>query len=235
MKGAPSDSLKYCSKYDKEPWEFGKCPTKKTGSGQRNDLHDVIDKLRGGASIHTLTENTDDAVVLVKFSRGLSLVESIVAQRAGKCVPFVVWLYGTTGTGKTRTAFEYGQKVFGANNVWLSSGDLKWFQGYSKQNVAILDDFRAKSVGFSFFLRMLDRYPIHVEHKGGSTMWNPSVIIITTPSNIEETFATRFIHKPEDLEQVKRRVHFLRELTLDDDFEVVIEEITTRFATHAAK
>lgn len=229
MGGSPEDSQKYCSKEDEKAWEHGTCPKTRTGQGQRNDIHDVVDKLRAGGSLHDLVEDTNDAVVLVKFSRGLSLVESIVAQRTGKGLPFIVWLYGTTGTGKTRTAFEFGQKVFGANNVWLSSGELKWYLGYDKQKVAIFDDFRAKSIGFSNFLRVLDRYPIHVENKGGSKFWNPEIIFITTPKSIQETFETRFIHKPEDLKQVDRRVHFKREILAEDNYLDLIEEVREEY------
>ena len=49
----------------------------------------------------------------------------------------VIWIKGPTGCGKTRMAVELG-----GNSYWMSSGSLKWFDGFQNQEVAILDDFR---------------------------------------------------------------------------------------------
>lgn len=91
-------------------------------------------------------------------------------------MPEVKWYYGPTGTGKTRLAVAEGGRDY-----WISGNNLRWFDGYEGQATAILDDIRTNSCPFNFLLRLLDRYPLTVEIKGGFTLWNPKTIIITCP------------------------------------------------------
>jgi len=87
-----------------------------------------------------------------------------------------------------------------------SDNTLKWFDGYDGQPVTIIDDFRSKGVRFSFVLRLLDRYPLSVEFKGGFVNWAPRYIFITTPNDVAGTFAARKEHLPEDIAQLERRI-----------------------------
>lgn len=105
--------------------------------------------------------------------------------RTGK--PVVLWFYGATGTGKTRTAVEMAEDS--GCRYWISNDpDLKWFDGYNGQEWAIIDDFRRQGVKFSWMLRLLDRYPLLVQVKGGYVRWVPRVIIITCPVKAEECY-----------------------------------------------
>lgn len=52
----------------------------------------------------------------------------------------------------------------------------------------VFDDFRPWWCQFSYLLRLLDRYPIRVQVKGGYVNFVPEEIIITTPKNIADTF-----------------------------------------------
>lgn len=109
------------------------------------------------------------------------------------------------------------------DDIWISSGGLRWFDGYDGQYVAIFDDFRNKDVaaGFAFFLRLLDRYPVAVEFKGGFAAWVPRVIFITCPYSPTRCFAKHGqVVPPEDLGQLDRRItrtfEFEHELTESD-------------------
>lgn len=201
MKGQPSDSLVYCSKEDTAPFVSGTMPE----PGKRTDISLAVEQVQGGANLRQLA--TDNGVAVVKFAKGLTVLRSLLAQpRDPKSPPEVYWVWGETGTEKTRRCFELGERMAGTGNVWLSSGGLRWFDGYDGQSVAILDDFRPKGVPFQFFLRLLDRYPMSVEFKGGFVNWAPRVIFITTPNSISTTFAKRMEHLPEDVRQLERRV-----------------------------
>jgi hypothetical protein len=116
--------------------------------------------------------------------------------------PVVFWLYGGTGTGKTRFATELN-----SNSTWMSSDNLKWFDGYNGQECAVIDDFRAASCSYNFLLRLLDRYPLRVQTKGGFTWWTPKYIVITTygpPSTIY-----RRLDEADHLNQLHRRITYL--------------------------
>lgn len=111
--------------------------------------------------------------------------------------PEVVWIWGATGTGKSRYCWE----KMGTEDTWVSSKDLRWWQGYSGQRNVILDDFRADFCKFHELLRILDRYPYQVEYKGGSTYLRATRIYITSawpPENIYKTI--------EDISQLSRRI-----------------------------
>jgi len=210
MRGRPADSLVYCSKEDSAPFVKGTLPT----PGKRNDLHDVVQRIMAGDTLREIASDPDQgAVAIVKFNKGLTILRSLV-QRKRVGPPRVFWLYGSTGTGKTRCAFQAGSLIsgIGDDGIWISSGGLQWFDGYDGQPVVILDDFRSKGVPFDFILRLLDRYPMSVPFKGGFVNWAPRYIFITCPYDPDECFATRLEHRPEDIQQLKRRITKVFEL-----------------------
>jgi hypothetical protein len=204
MHGKPECSLAYCSKEDSNPFVKGTLPT----PGKRNDIHVAAERILSGESVRSLALDPEvGAVAVVKFHKGLTVLRSMVQPRRTE-PPKVFWIFGPTGTGKTRCALESGRRLAGLDDdlIWISSGSLRWFDGYDGHPVVIFDDFRAKDVSWSFLLRLLDRYPVSVEFKGGSVAWLPKYIFITCPKDIEGTFEARNLHKPEDLGQLKRRV-----------------------------
>lgn len=205
MRGTPEDSLKYCSKEDSKAFVFGILPTQ----GKRNDLKMIVERVQNGESLRDLAQDEEGGVAIVKFAKGLTILRGLRSNpRTGLEPPHVIWIFGGTGVGKTRCAFEFGSQYGrGAEDVWLSSGGLRWFDGYDGQPVAIFDDFRAKQVPeFAFLLRLLDRYPMSVEFKGGSVNWAPKLIFITSAYDPEECFETRNTHRPEDIKQLLRRI-----------------------------
>lgn len=229
MRGKPSDSRTYCTKEDSNAFETGELPT----PGKRTDIADVVERIQKGENLRNLAGDVQGGVAVVKFYRGLTVLRSLCRPRRS-APPCVFWLYGKTGTGKTRTSMELSRRIntfmeLPPSDIWISSGELRWFDGYDGQFCAIFDDFRNKLVKFSFFLRLLDRYPVAVEFKGGFTEWVPSVIFITCPYSISDTFSTRAEHVPEDLQQLRRRVSGEYEFTGEDgELSDVSESIFSR-------
>lgn len=214
MRGTPQDSMAYCSKEDESPFVHGELPQ----PGKRNDLRSATDRILQGASVMDLAKDPEAATVVVKYHKGLTVLRSLVTpKRTHK--PTIIWLWGPTGLHKTRCALKSGRAMAralgrGRESVWMSSGGLRWFNGYDGQAVAVLDDLRAKHVpSFAFFLRLLDRYPMDVEFKGGFVAWVPQVIFITCPYSPDLAFATRAQHVPEDMAQLHRRIDKVIEFT----------------------
>lgn len=214
MYGDPEDSLVYCSKEDTSPFVKGTMPK----PGTRNDLLPIYERLRSGERLEDIARDPAHFSAFVRYPRGLTFVSNLLAEPRDQ-PPIVFWLWGKTGTAKTRCCFEFGCGVGprGRRDVWFSNGDLTWFDGYSGQFTAIFDDFRAKHVRtFAFLLRLLDRYPMRVPRKGDFTEFVPRVIFITAPNSPTDTFACRHKHLPEDIAQLQRRItksfHFKHEL-----------------------
>ncbi len=210
MRGTPEDSKKYCSKEDNNPFESGDIPQ----PGKRSDLHDVCDKINAGATILDLARDEDARAmgVVIRHFKG---IQNLIHLRCPKrdCPPEVIWIYGATGVGKTRCAIEFAELV-GRGEFWISKGTLRWFDGYCGQRVVILDDLRTRHAQFSFLLRLLDRYPMSVEFKGGYTSWTPQLIFITCPKHPEQMWSLR---SEEDKEQLVRRCSWIEEATDYDD------------------
>jgi len=202
MKGSPKENLDYCSKQDANFFQFGELPQQ----GKRSDLISACEVIRSGQPLRSMIE--EHGPTLVKYARGLTTYRSLCATPRDPSVPpRIFWLYGPTGTGKTKCAWELAlQLAGGIDGIWISSGSLRWFDGYDGQSVVILDDFRPKHVEFAFLLRLTDRYPLNVEFKGGHVPWRPSFIFFTSPDGITSSFATRLEFRPEDIGQLERRI-----------------------------
>lgn len=202
MKGQPIDSKVYCSKMDAFPFEIGEFPM----PGKRTDIMVAVEAINNGMTLREMAMG-DHGVAVVKFHKGLTALRSLrSAPRSRTSPPRVYWLYGPTGCGKTASAWDFAAAHGPDSDVFTDNGTLQWFDGYDGQSVVIIDDFRSKGVSFAFLLRILDRYPMHVPYKGGFVNWNPSVILITTPLSIRDTFQQRVEHRPEDVQQLERRI-----------------------------
>lgn len=85
----------------------------------------------------------------------------------------IYWLYGDTGTGKSRFAEEMGAKLFCFNNQFA--------QNYERASVVCIDELRHSDLSFSKLLLLLDPYrPSVVNIKGGQRTWDPEVVYVTT-------------------------------------------------------
>jgi len=89
--------------------------------------------------------------------------------------------YGPPGTGKTRSVYD----EFGLDDVYQKMVG-KWWDGYKGEKVVIIDDFDPDNcfeIVYDFYLKLLDRYPMRIEYKGGSCQFRSKIIIFT--SNVD--------------------------------------------------
>lgn len=201
MKGTPQEAFEYCRK-DGDFYETGIEHLPK--QGKRNDLSSTVQALRNGQDLLQIAETDSGCMSIVKYHRGLQTLQTILLNSSPLRNKTCIWLYGPTGSGKTKSAVDFANQI--NEKYWISGRDLQWFDGYCGQRVVIFDDFRWNHTSFSFFLRLLDRYELSVPIKGGFTRWNPAFIFITTPKTVIETFDYDN-RESEDLKQVERRIH----------------------------
>lgn len=139
----------------------------------------------------------------LKYFRGVSAIRSLVTGRRDFKTE-VYWLYGPTGTGKSRFANAAAPSAY-----WKPGGN-KWWCQYEAQEDVIIDDYRRDLCTFSELLRMFDRYPYLVEGKGVTMQFMAKRIFITTPKTLEDTWEGR---TEEDINQLNRRVEFIIRFT----------------------
>jgi len=132
----------------------------------------------------------------------------------------VYWLYGQSGVGKSRFAWEV------APTAYAKDPSTEWWDGYALQRVVIIDDYRANAkLNFSYLLRLFDRYPMMIQMKGGSFHFSSRVIFLTTHSDVKTTFQHCDWIQEGHIQQMERRVEqihvtpetILKDLVLIDD------------------
>lgn len=172
--------------------------------GKRTDLLALaqsitVDKL----SRKRLAEEHPEAVL--RYPRGIEALYEYTAAPRDPAIPKQVHVYwGATGTGKTRTAFEENPDAY----VW-GPEQGKWFNGYHDHKTVIFDEFRGQ-FPFAFLLRLLDRYPMKVETKGGVREFLPDKIILTSPCPPQEWGYCETLQTG-SLDQLYRRITSIRE------------------------
>lgn len=196
--------------------------------GRRSDLEEIRDKINE-AAINNMHELAMQVTTLGQWTFGKSLL--VLRDMDSRPKPYVYWLYGSTGSGKSREMFAYTERMAAKDfKAWsgVADPDLKWFDGYWGQQIALFDDFRPAAVPFNHLLRLTDRYPYRVQVKGSTVAWKPRIIIFTTPKSISGSFG-HLEHTGsggEDIAQLVRRVD--REFDFDnggaEEFKQLIDE-----------
>lgn len=194
-KGTFQQAADYC-KEDNKFVEWGTPPRQ----GARGDIENVKECVLEGMTMNEMiNEDFINNNQQLRFAEGLMKYKE--KRRDPANPPLILWFWGPTGTGKTRTAMELYP------DAWLSGRNLKWWPGYDGHKHVIIDDFRGDFCTFHELLRITDRYPFSVECKGGSRELLAEVIIITCPQRPEEVY----IKSDEEILQLTRRISEIRD------------------------
>lgn len=223
MLGKPIDSTIYCTKEakdDSDVYEYGDPPAP---SGSRTDIQIVKQIITNqpaeGAAI-TMRSISAQVTSYQAIRHAELLFKYHEKPRTWK--PYVIWYYGSTGTGKSRTAYEI------TDDPYTCMSTNRWFEGYDAHDDIIIDDMRKDFARFSELLRLLDRYAVRVETKGGSRQFLGKRIIITSCYSPEEMFRNRV---DEDIGQLVRRIDeiiFLGDDIPNQDAGEAFEEFSTQ-------
>lgn len=173
-RGTRDQARDYCRKEDTRedgPFELG--IWEGGGQGKRTDLGDACQLLLQTRDVAQVASTYP--VPYVKYFRGLSALLSVTSGER-TIPPRVTLYYGPTGTGKTRRAYTLYP------GLYRKAPDTRWFDGYTGQEVLLLDDFMgaASKMSLAYLLQLLDRYPISVEIKGNYVPLVATRIIVTT-------------------------------------------------------
>jgi len=189
--------------YSTKDGEFFERGTFTKGRGQRSDLQEAVQTClkRGYEAVAEEHPET-----FIKFHKGLSEYSKIVQPKRSE-PPFVLWIYGPAGIGKTKFGYDLSNKF----TVWIDSNDGKgWFYAYENQDIAIFDDYdHDNQFSFRFLLRLLDRYPLSVPVKGSHREWNSKIIIITSEFPPSTIYNSEYSCGSNGATQLNRRINYI--------------------------
>jgi hypothetical protein len=180
-------AIEYCKK-ERDWIDHGLPPNQ----GERKDIDKVKDMLQQGSNLRGIILAAESYQSIRHAECHLKYFEK---QRDHK--PHVVWCYGSTGTGKSRYVYEECKD----KDTYTAMSTGRWFEGYDAHTHVIIDDMRKDFMKFHELLRLLDRYAMRVECKGGSRQFVATHIYITSCHSPNDLFDTR-----EDVGQLVRRI-----------------------------
>lgn len=163
--GSGAQNRSYCSKSDTSDegtWmEHGKLMQQ----GERGDLKALAERVLGGESVDSIAEEHPN--MFHSYGRTLERLETIArSKRSRTHQTFITWIYGTTGTGKSRSLekriADEGRSIEKA--YWHPVHDKHWWDNYTQQEDVILDDFRGE-IPFQYLLNLGDWHTCHVSRR----------------------------------------------------------------------
>jgi len=131
----------------------------------------------------------------------------------------VVVLWGPTGTGKTKRAYDLATKILGEQGLafYVKASYNLWWQNYHGERVIIIDEY-AGQWPIAYLLTVLDRYPMDIEYKGGSTQLNGKLFLITSNTPPQEWYLTAAQEQKDAL--LRRCNKNINVTSLEADYEI---------------
>lgn len=171
-KGNAIQNRVYCTK-DNNYVEEGVVPQQ----GRRNDLWDVkeIAKARRGLSLRSAVE--EFPAIVAKYPKFVNTL-NLVYGRERTTAPIVIYFYGPTGLGKSRSAQVIARHLGRVFRVPQAKGSGTYFDGYDGHEVMIFDEFYGNRVSWSSLLEITDRYANTLPVHGGAGPANIAEVII---------------------------------------------------------
>lgn len=184
-RGTREEARDYCRKRDETylagPYEYGDWDS--GGQGLRKDLTTVFQMLKEGKTDKEVLEAAPGT--WMRMHRGIAAARMVLS--TPRDWPMTVeYYYGLPGTGKTRKAFQENRNAYWVQRSKSSSG-TGWWDSYAGQETVIIDDFYGW-LSYDFLLRVLDRYPLMAETKGGQVNFCAKKIIITSNKHPGELY-----------------------------------------------
>ena len=180
--------------------EWGKRPIQK---GKKIDMEELYEMVKNGYSnAEILAINNDYILQIDKLDklRTLLLTEKYKEER--RLDLKIVYCYGATGTGKTRSVLDR----HGDSNVYRVTDYKHPFDGYSCQPVLVFDEFRSQ-IHISDMLNYLDIYPLELPARFSNKYACYNDVYLISNWSLEEQYPNVQLEKSDSWLAFLRRIH----------------------------
>lgn len=201
--------------------EFGILPTdRKSGNSLTEEIYEMIES---GASNHDILSTYPNAMRSIDtINKARQIIEEEKVKN--KFTPKDVhYLWGKTGTGKTRHVME----KFGYDKVYRVTNYEHPFDLYQGQKVILFDEFRS-SLRIGDMLIYLDGYPFPLPCRYADKIALFDTVYIVSNIPIEQQYENVQREEPETYKAFLRRVQEIREIKKEpapivsaDEFEII--------------
>lgn len=199
--------------------EFGSMPDEK--QEKNPDASDLIEQLEAGQSTAEIIKS--NAKFVFRSNDINILRETILSEKYLKeeREVEVIYLYGATGTGKTRSIFDSNEisDICRITNYGNSANAVK-FDAYHGQGVLVFEEFHGQISIFDM-LNYLDRYPVILPARYTDRVCCCHKIYITSNIPLEAQYPSIQYEKPEVWKAFLRRITKVVEFTEDGSTEII--------------
>lgn len=199
-KGTAEQAANYCKK-ENNYYEIGEISKPK--QGKRNDLILIKNEIMEGREVDEIT--LENPMVFHQYGRTLNKIEDIYLRTKFRTeMTECHWYFGPTGSGKSHKAFEN----FDPKTHYLFKNDNGWWDGYTQQEIVIINDFRGE-IPYNQLLQLIDKWPMNVKRRNREPMpFTTKKIIITSSLAPQAIYKHRM--EEDNIEQLLRRTQVFK-------------------------
>lgn len=186
--------------------EWGEMPVERQGA--RNDLADIYSMIKQGMTNYQIMEQEPD--IMLQLDK-LDKVRQTFRDEQYKDLwvdKYVEYVYGDTGTGKTRSIME----KYGYRNVYRVTDYSHPFDSYEGQDVILFEEFRS-SLSLGDMLKYTDGYPCVLPCRYVNRQACFSKIYICTNIPLTEQYPLVRRDFEKDYKAFIRRIKVIKEYT----------------------
>jgi len=171
--------------------------------GSRNDLIQIVEDIKNGATNRDLRENYPSQYV--RYSNAFEKIQQEYLEDEVKNTfrnLEIIYIYGSTGVGKTR----YVMEKYGYQNVYrVSSYGNGMFDTYKGQDVMLFDEFRS-SIPIAQMLVYLDGYPLYLPARYNNKLAMFTKVYIVSNISLKDQYRNIQVEEPKTYDAFLRRI-----------------------------
>lgn len=203
-------------------FKWGDLPIER--QGKRNDLDDLYDMIASGMSNYEIITECPN---YIKDFDKLDKVRNTITQERFKNEwrnVEVTYIYGQTGTGKTRDIMEQ----YGYENVYRVTDYKHPFDSYKGQDIILFEEFRS-SIALGLMLTYLEGYPVELPCRYSNKYACFTKVFIVSNISLNKQYPTVQDEENESYKAFLRRVKTVKKYTKYAVYEYALEEYISGF------